>query len=70
MRTIIGWFTAIAFLVLSAASAETRLVSNEQALLIAIEEAKPGDRIEMSAGTWRDIEIAFTAEGASRPRSH
>lgn len=40
------------------------IVNNQEELNEAIEKAQPGDNIAMANGTWKDVQIRFTGEGA------
>ncbi|MCL4125293.1 UNVERIFIED_CONTAM: hypothetical protein GTU68_063055 [Idotea baltica] len=41
------------------------LVSNKEALKVAIKNAKPGDNIVLKDGVWKDVEIKFIGEGTA-----
>jgi len=57
--------TAISILSGYASAAEIK-VSNASELKTAVASVKPGDRIIMSNGIWKDTEINFNAVGASK----
>ena len=58
--------TAFCLLFLANANATEIKVSNGEELTEAISKVKPGDRIVMSNGIWKDTAIDFNAKGASR----
>jgi len=46
-----------------AVKAQGLLVSDNESLEVALNNAKPGDEIIMTNGIWKDVQIKFTAQG-------
>src|SRR5210317_1579363 len=64
-------FICFSFIVLflSCNSVEKRqglLVSDNETLLVALNNAKPGDEIIMANGVWKDLQIKFKARGTEK----
>lgn len=66
MKNLKYSLTAFCLLFLANANAIEIKVSNGEELTEAISKVKPGDKIVMSNGIWKDTAIEFNAKGASK----